>query len=266
VLLPINTNELLTGAAIFVRVTGIIALLPIFGEGSVPVRIRIFLSIALAIGMFSTVPYQYTSTIALQLADPVVFAFTVAKELLIGVVIGFSSKLAFDGIVMAAGIISVQMGFSTSAIFMPGSDMESNGFSALHRIIVILVFLSLNLHFMYLASIAESFRLIPIGFAWPSGGLIEMLVISSGGIFVTALQLAAPLLVGLLFATAALGVISRTVPQANVFVMSFPVSFFVGLLLYMAILPLFPGWLSEYFSAKHVEVLAAIKGLTHAVR
>ena len=79
----------------------------------------------------------------------------------------------------------------------------------------------------------------------------------SSGIFLTAVQLAAPILVGLLFSTAALGLINRAVPQANVFVMSFPANFFVGLFLYMAMLPLLPGWLENYFKNSQEQIMSA---------
>ncbi len=261
-MLPIDTIQLLTAAAVFLRITGIVSLLPLFGEGSVPVRVRIILSAALAVGVYPSIPESYGLSLQTSLSDVWIFSFVMAKELLIGVVIGYTAKLAFEGVVMAAYIVGVQMGFSTSTIFMPDSDATTNAFSALHRLLIVLIFLSLNLHHMYLTSMVDSFRMIPFGFAWPSASLSELLVSFSGSIFVTALQLAAPTLIGLLFTTAALGLISRAVPQANVFVMSFPVSFFAGLIIYMATLPMLPGWLRGHFSESQMQLLAALKSLT----
>jgi flagellar biosynthetic protein FliR len=259
---PIDTNQILTATAVFLRVLGIITLLPLFGEGGVPLRVRIIISVALSFGIYPLIPANYANLVheAVRIGFSAI-ALLIAKELLIGVVIGFCAKLAFDGIVMSAYIVGIQMGFNTSNIFLPDSTDATNGFSAMHRILIILIFLSLNMHHIYLTSIYDTFRIIPIGFAMPSAGLAEVMIQTSAAIFMTALQLAAPTLVGLLFATAALGLISRAVPQANVFVLSFPVSFFTGLIIYMAMLPMLPGWLRGHFIGSQEQMMTAISTL-----
>lgn len=259
---PLDTDQIFTAACIFLRITGIVALLPLFGEGGVPVRVRIMLAGALTVGTYPLIPKEYEATVHTAVSSGVVgLTFLILKEILIGVVLGYTAKLAFDGIVMAANVVGIQMGFNTSNIFLPDSGDTTNGFSALHRLLIILIFLSLNLHHIYLGSINDSFRLIPPGFAWPTSNLTEIMVQVSSSIFVTALQLAAPTLVGLLFATAALGLISRTVPQANVFVLSFPVSFFTGLFVYIAMLPMLPGWLRSHFMENQTHMMAALAAL-----
>ncbi|MCX6116986.1 MAG: flagellar biosynthetic protein FliR [Proteobacteria bacterium] len=258
---PIDSNQILTAGVIFLRITAIVSLLPLFGDSNVPVRVRILLSAALSVAIYPLVPANYGDAVMTALSGPFLTAIFIAKEALIGIVIGYTAKLAFDGIVMAANIVSVQMGFNTSNIFLPGSEETTNGFSATHRLLIVLIFLSLNMHYMYISSIADSFRLIPAGFAWPSNTLSGIMVHLSATIFVTALQLAAPTLVGLLFATAALGLISRTVPQANVFVLSFPISFFTGLLVYMATLPMLPGWLQSHFTSSQNDLISSLAAL-----
>ncbi len=260
---PIHTDQILTAAAVFLRITGIVSLLPLFGENSVPVRVRIMLSAALAVGIYPVLPPSYNVGMHEAMSGILPLSMLIMKEMLIGMVLGYSAKLAFDGIVMAANVVGIQMGFNTSNIFLPDSHESTNGFSALHRILIVLVFFSLNMHHVYLTSIMDSFRLIPLGFAWPSASLNNILVHTTAGIFVTALQLAAPTLVGLLFSTAALGLISRAVPQANVFVMSFPINFFTGLFIYMAMLPMLPGWLRGHFADSQTHLISALAALVH---
>lgn len=260
---PIDTDQILTGAAVFLRILGIVSLLPLFGEGAVPVKVRIMLSAALAIGIYPVLPPGFNRGIHEAMTGIGMLSMLIMKEVLIGMVLGYSAKLAFDGIVMAANVVGIQMGFNTSNIFLPESHESTNGFSAFHRLLIILVFFSLNMHHIYLNSIMDSFRLIPLGFAWPTAALNGIIVSISAGVFVTALQLAAPTLVGLLFSTAALGLISRAVPQANVFVMSFPVNFFTGLFIYMAMLPMLPGWLQSHFAANQNQIMAALAALVH---
>jgi flagellar biosynthetic protein FliR len=256
-----DTGDILTAAATFLRISCIVSLLPLFGEANVPVRVRILLSVALTAGIYPLLPANYERQVTAALTDVATLSLLIIKEMLIGLVLGYTAKLAFDGIVMAANMVGIQMGFNTGSIFMPDSEEQTNGFSALHRLLIILIFLALNMHHIYIKSIWDSFSLIPLGQAIPNGSLQTILLNVSGAIFVTAIQLSAPILVGLLFSTAALGLINRAVPQANVFVMSFPANFFVGLFLYMALLPLLPGWLQTHFleSQKHLfTALAAI--------
>jgi flagellar biosynthetic protein FliR len=184
------------------------------------------------------------------------------KEMLIGITLGYVSKLAFDGIVMAAGMVGIQMGFNTASVFLPDGQETTNGFSALHRLLIVLIFLALNLHHIYIKSIWDSFRVIPVGMALPTGSLQILLLSITSGIFLTAIQLSAPILVGLLFSTAALGLINRAVPQANVFVLSFPTNFFIGLFLYMALLPMLPGWIQSHFEMSQRQIAAALTSIS----
>ena len=252
-----DTLDILTATATFLRIACIVALLPLFGEANVPVRVRILLSLALTAGIYPILPKSYSAGVAIALQDVASLCMLMFREMLIGVVLGYVAKLAFEGLVMAASLIGIQMGFNTASIFMPDSAEQTNGFSALHRLLIILIFLALNMHHIYIKSIWDSFTMIPIGHAMPTGNLQSMLLTASSGIFLSAIQLAAPILVGLLFSTAALGLINRAVPQANVFVMSFPANFFVGLFLYMAMLPLLPGWLENHFKTSQEQIMTA---------
>ncbi len=257
-----DTAYIMTAAAAFLRISSIVALLPLFGESNVPVRVRIILSAAITAGIVPILPDSYKTLVSRSLLDIESTCLLMTKEILIGVVLGYVAKLAFDGIVMAAGMVGIQMGFNTSSVFLPDTEEQTNGFSALHRLLIILIFLGLNLHHIYIKSIWDSFQSIPIGAALPSGELPALMLSISSGIFSTAVQLAAPILVGLLFSTAALGLINRAVPQANVFVMSFPANFFVGMFLYMALLPLLPGWLQSHFQSSQSQITAALTTLS----
>jgi flagellar biosynthetic protein FliR len=256
-----DTAQIMTAVTAFLRISGIVALLPLFGDSNVPVRARLLLSLALSAGIVPILPGTYKSIVIQNLLSIETTGLMLAKEILIGLVMGYTAKLAFDGIVLAAAMVGIQMGFNTASIFMPDADEQTNGFSAFHRLLIILIFLALNLHHIYIKAIWDSFQLLPIGSALPSSSLATLLLTVSSAIFGTAVQLSAPILVGLLFSTAALGLINRAVPQANVFVMSFPANFFVGLLLYMALLPLLPGWLQSHFQSSQSQITAALTTL-----
>jgi len=232
--------------------------LPIFGDSPTPVQIRILMAIALTFCLFPIIGQTW------QAATPVGpwgWLLIVGKELLIGLMIGYVAKLVFDGLVMASSLVAYQMGFGMSNLMIPDAGAQMDSFTAFHRCLVMLIFLGLNLHLMFMKSMADTFRLIPAGMVDINNGLGQSLIQYTAAVFATGLQLAAPVIIALLFTMAALGLMARAVPQMNVFTLSFPISFFIGILVYIASLPFFPDWMSGLFEESYENVYTVIRGL-----
>jgi len=253
-----DPNQLLVGALAFLRIGGILFALPIIGDAPTPVRARILLALALTLGLYPLLPPNWAPNLAL---DVLTVGSYVVREIVIGLTIGFFARVAFDGLMMAATIVSYQMGFGTASLFLPDYSEKLDSFSAFHRMIVMLIFLSLGLHQIFISAIVDTFTLIPGGAAHFSGPLTKMVIELTAGMLAISIQLAAPVLVALLFTMAALGLIARTVPNMNAFIMSFPASFCVGLVVYIATLPLFPDWMREHFLEVNEQIFGAIRSM-----
>lgn len=255
----IDLPIIITGAMIFMRVGGVFFALPIFGDAPTPVRVRILLSVAVTLCLLPMVPTNW-------LRDPnpefMALCLLLIRELFIGVVIGYLSRLVFDGFIMAANVVGYQMGFGTSNLFLPDAAMSLDGFAAFHRILVMLIFLSLSLHHIFVQAIVDTFYFIPAGGAVLNGGLLKTLITLSGKVLSVAVQLSAPIIVALLFSMAALGLLARAVPQLNVFTVSFPVNFFLGLLVYIATLPFLPSWMRDQIMAAQQDIFTAVRHMT----
>lgn len=260
-LFNIPVEEILRGVLIFLRIGGMLFALPVFGDQPTPVQARILMTLALTFGLYPIVPHTWGMGIDM---DVIAVGVTVVRELFIGLMIGFVARLMFDAILVAAGLVGYQMGFGTAELFMPGFDQQINAFSALHRLLMMLIFLGLNLHHVYLKTIAETFTLLPTGAAIVGPTLGTNILEYTATIFSSAMELAAPIIVALMFTMTALGLLARTVPQMNVFVISFPVSFVVGLLVYIATIPLFPGWLESHFQTSSHQIIATLQGMRGA--
>lgn len=243
---------------VFLRIGAIYFALPIIGDSPTPLRVRILLSLATAICVIPLLPNNWVGDLSL---GPVTIGVVVIKELLIGLVLGFAARLAFDGLIMAASIVGYQMGFGTANLLVPDAQMQMDGFTAFHRILMILIFFSLNMHHTYIYAIFDTFTYIPLGLSHFSNDFAPFFIKATSAVFTTALQLAAPVLVALMFAMAALGLVARTVPQMNIFTISFPVSFFIGLVVYVSTFPFLPGWLETHFLSIHSGVRNAVIGL-----
>lgn len=252
--LPVQ--DILMATLVFVRIGAILMTLPVFGEQAVPVRIRIILAAGLTFGIFPLVPPQWLNGLP---DDVVPFILLVAKEVVVGLTIGFLAKVIFEAMVMASSVVGFQMGFGTASMMMPDMDPGANSFTALHRILVILIFLSLDLYQLFFRAVIESFQYIPASSAFMNGSIGQIVVQVTAGMFLVSLQLAAPVLVALMFTMAALGLLAKTVPQINIFTISFPVSFFVGLLVYIASLAFYPAWIRDHISAGQDQVMASIR-------
>lgn len=255
----IPINDVLRGLLIFLRVGGILFALPVFGDQPTPVRARLLLSAALAYGLSPVIPQAWGTPLPTELLSLV---GCVARELIVGLLLGFLARVAFEGMLMAASTVGYQMGFGTATLFMPDASEQMNGFTAFHRLIVILLFFGLDLHQLFLKGMVESFQIVPAGHATISAPIYRMVVDVTAQIFAIGIQLAAPILVALMFTMAALGLVARTVPQFNVFIMSFPASFIIGILIYIATLPFFPDWMTNHF--EHVGEMFA--GALRALR
>jgi flagellar biosynthetic protein FliR len=239
----IPVHVLLSISLVFVRISAILAILPFFGDSPVPVRIRILFSVALTAIIWPLIPASWGQNLPTSILP---YALVVVKEAALGMTIGFLAKVLFDGIIAAASLVGYQMGFGTASLFIPDAGQQMDSFTAFHRIVVLLLFLAMDFHHVYLSALTETFRALGPGQFWINSQNIELLISHSALVFSSAIQLAAPVLIALLFATAALGLMARAVPQLNVFIISFPVGFFIGLLVYIASLPFFPNTMENY--------------------
>lgn len=254
-----DVNTIINHGLAFLRVGGMVFSLPVLGDAPTPVPARILLSAALTTAIAHTVPQ---AAVIAPDADAIMLAAMVIKELVIGIALGYLARVSFDGLLMAASITGYQMGFGTASLFLPDAGAQMDTFTSFHRVIMMTIFLMLNLHHLFIDAILTTFNLVPLGkvsiaIAPLSSTLLEV----SGSLFKVALQLGAPVLIALMFTQAALGLVARAVPQLNVFVISFPVSFATGMVVYIATLPFFPEWMGAHYLGVKDHFLTAIKSM-----
>lgn len=231
----------------FCRISALLFTLPIFSDTPVPNQVRVLLACALTLFLFSSFPENQLTRIG-NINDNFNLIALVISEIIIGVSLGFIVKITFASITMAASFVGYQMGFGTGDLFIQAQDGQQTSFTVLHQTLVFLIFFALNFHLTILAALKDTYIALPINSLAINRNFILQIINITGDIFVISMQLAAPILIAIMFATAAMGLVARSVPQVNVFVVSFPVGFFLGLSVYLACLPFFPEWLTGHFS------------------
>ncbi|MCS7234210.1 MAG: flagellar biosynthetic protein FliR [Synergistetes bacterium] len=218
---------------ILLRITTFLIFAPVFNSRIFPMMARLGLAFFLAL--------IYFYSVGLSLNFPSVsawdFVFYALREFLIGLVMGFYVSLIFSAFQLAGTIYGYQMGFGIISILDPEA-MESVSLTGqLKYLLAILLFFATDCHHGLLLALFNSFRLIPIGAMSFKGALVKELFSVLSGSFLIALQIALPIMAILLIIDIGLGIIGRTIPQLNVFIIGFPLKIAIAFLTLMFILP-----------------------------
>lgn len=235
---------------IFARITGIFSTAPIFGSRNVPVIIKAGLSLVLTCILF---PLVFNERVTLP--DSLLgYFFIVAGELLIGLIIGFAASLVFSAVQMAGQILDMQIGFGIVNVLDPQSGQQLPLIGNFKYILALLVFLATNSHHMLLAALFSSFKLIPVTGLMFQANVAEVIVDMVGGIFVIAMKISFPILLSILLTDVALGILARTMPQMNIFVVGVPIKIIVGLFVLTLALPFYIMFLEVVFSGMYKDI------------
>lgn len=226
---------------VLIRCGSIIFAAPIFGAMNVPMQVKLGLSMLLAL-----ILTPLTAHVAMP--DTVISTVvSLAGEAFIGASIGLCMKFVFTGIEYAGQVASFQMGIGMASAYDPINSSQVTVLGKFMSILTLLVFLSVNGHLMIILALKKSFEVIPpYGFHF-SGALIENMVVFSKEIFILAVKFAAPVIAILVFTNIALGIMARTVPQLNMFVVGFAITIFVGFVMIALSMPVFETAVNSVF-------------------
>lgn len=146
------------------------------------------------------------------------------EQMLIGIAIGFSAKIVFAAIDLAGEYIGFQMGLNFATFYDPLNASQTPVTTEFISLLGLLVFLSINGHLMFFATLAHSFTAMPIGGVFFGSSVWTALAQLGAKIFAAGLLLALPVIVALMIINIALGVLTRAAPQLNLFALGFPLT------------------------------------------
>jgi len=225
--------EVITFLLVVGRTSGLMVTAPFWSSRAVPLPVRVWLAMLLATAIYPT---------AKGIAAPVelnLFGLFLALggELLFGVMLGWLAQLLFSAVRLAGQQIEIRSGLGLIQLVDPQEGGQTGVFGAFLEAMAGLIFFSLNGHHLMYQALASSFQVFPLNGEKFLPRLVEGLVSDSAEIFVIALKLSAPVLIGLLLSDIVLGMISRAIPQMNVFLVAQPLQFGFVLLLLLLSLP-----------------------------
>lgn len=217
---------------IFVRVSSFFLMMPLFSYRTIPAAHKIGLSFFLAWIMFYAIDPP-----ALEVNGA--FYLLIIKEALVGLLIGFAAYMILSAIQIAGGFIDFQMGFAIANVIDPQTGAQSPLLGQYLYTLGLLLLLSINGHHLLIDGIFYSYRFIPIDQPWlPLGNanIAEYVVKSFSSVFMMALQMSIPVVGSLFLVDIALGIVARTVPQLNIFVVGLPVKTLAGFIVIIAVM------------------------------
>lgn len=216
------------------RVAGVLGAMPVLGGRGVPARVKLSLALLITFLLLPALPLQ---TWPLQPHGIWDWLGLVTQEVLFGLLLGFAAQLPILAMQMAGELIGLQMGFGIAAVLDPETGSQENPLASLLRNTALLLFLVFNGHHIVLKALADSFQALPPGGLHLSPDLLDQGIGLTGHLLDLGLRLGAPALAALLLAEVGLGLIARTVPQMNIFIVGFPLKIGLGFAMLALTLP-----------------------------
>ncbi|AZN40867.1 flagellar biosynthetic protein FliR [Paenibacillus albus] len=220
---------------IFCRITAFFVVAPVFSTRNVPNTFKLGFCFFISLLVFLTYGLKQT------IVPDAEYILAIIREILAGVLLGFTAYLFFTIINTAGSFIDMQIGFGMANILDPMTGASAPLLGNFKGMIATLVFLSINGHHFLLSALIQSYEWIPISNALfahiHSGSISSFMTTMLVQSFMLALQMSAPLVVAMFLTDVGLGFLARTAPQYNVFVIGIPIKLLVGLLMLSVMMP-----------------------------
>ncbi len=226
---------------VFIRTGAFLLALPFFSAVNIPRPMRIALAACLALLIAPQLP-----PLPVQQLGLFSLIGLIVRETCIGLLLGFVGRLIFFATEMAATIIATELGLNMGMLMDPSSRQSQPVTGVILYLLTTMVMLTLNLHHGILLGFARTFDVLPLGGGQLNHSLFEAVIGRTAQIFVVALQIAAPIMAVSFVITVFFAVMSRAVPQMNVFGESFGFKIAAGLVVFGFTLQLTAQYVANY--------------------
>ena len=218
---------------VFVRISVMLFLLPVFSQTEMPRLVRIGLGLLITFVVVRVIPH------VAPLGGLGNLFVAIVSQIFVGLVFAFAAFLLFVGIQFAGEIIDIQIGFAVVNIINPLTSQSVTVIGEFQLAMATLLYLAMDAHHALLRGVAASFSLVPLPYAAApdilAGDLIRFF---SQSLFIV-FEIAAPVAISLFIVNVTLGLMARVAPQMNVFIVGFPLQIGVGLAMLVVTIPLF---------------------------
>jgi flagellar biosynthetic protein FliR len=237
---------------VLARLSPLFLLAPLFSSKMVPGRVR---AVGLAIGLSPVV----TAGHAHLPTDVMGIGSLMTKELLVGAAFAYALAATFSALAVAGSFLDTSIGFSYGGLVDPVNGNQSSVLSSAYSMIGLLVFIAIGGDAWVIRGLARTYDVVGLT-DYPSlGRMVAGAGAAFGQVFASAIEVAGPVLLALTLTDAAFGVVSRVVPNLNVFQVGLPAKVVVGILLVGATMPFVAGWLGNQLQTDVGAALQTLK-------
>lgn len=242
---------------ILMRMTGFVAMNPLWGRANVPARIKAGMALVLTV---------FVHSLSLNVVVPVPataieLSIRLLLELALGYLVGIVMQFFFFVPLMTGHVIDSQMGTTMSESYDPtmGTNISLTG--AVLNIAMIMIFFAAGGHITLLRILMNVSEIIPYGAVSIGPDIVQPLLTLFSSCLVLSVKLSLPILAAELIGQLGMGILMKVIPQINVFAINFELKIIVGLVLVALLLPL----MSEFILGMEKQMLVAIEQMLKAV-
>ena len=242
---------------ILVRIVSFVFVAPFFGDSAVPRKVKVGLSLFVAIFMYNIVnkpDLDYTSAVG--------YSVIVVREVMTGLLIGFAAYICNSIILFAGNIIDMDMGFSMAMEFNPSLNTQSTITGNFYYYLVMLILVASDMHSFILRAVCDSFTVVPIGkavFDWDH--LVLSITKYMGDMFVIGFRIFLPFFACIMILNCVLGIMAKVAPQMNMFSVGMQLKLLVGFAVLFLTIFLVPTVANFIFNEIKTMVVLIIEGL-----
>lgn len=235
---------------VFVRITGMFFLSPIFGRRNIPNNYKIGFCFIFSVIVANSVPVSELSAYSSLMS----YVVLIGKELILGLMMGFISYMLFSSIYIAGQLIDMRIGFGMVSVYDPITNVQIPISADFYVIFATLFMLITDSHHLLIKAMVDSYTILPIGEGQFSGTLLKQVVELFANVFIIGFKIAAPVTATILITDLALGIISKSMPQLNIFMLGMPVKIIVGLSIILLTIGAFRGIVNVIMQGTYEEI------------
>lgn len=217
---------------IFVRIGTAMMIMPGIGDSFVPQNVRLYIALSLSL-VLAPVMYPYMPSPIPAL--PLLFVLIV-MEFVIGIFFGTIARILMLALDTAGMVISMASGLSNAQLFNPIMATQGSIVGAFLSVTGVLVLFASDMHHLMFQGLAESYTMFPIGAIPDTASMADMISRAIAGSFLVGVQIGAPFLTISLLLYVGMGVLSRLMPQLQVFLLALPVQILISLVMLTMVL------------------------------
>jgi flagellar biosynthetic protein FliR len=242
---------------ILIRISSFFVTVPLFSYRTIPTSHKVGLAVFLSWIMYYTIeipPLQFDEY----------YVLLILKEIAVGLLLGLIAFIVISAIQIVGGFIDFQMGFAIANVVDPQTGAQSPLMGQFLYIISLLFLLSVNGHHLLIDGIFYSYQTIPLDQLWVPFGDEDMLnhiITTFNSMFIVAFQMSLPIVGSLFLVDVALGIVARTVPQLNIFVVGMPLKILASFVMIIVMMSVFLMLVGNLFE----QALYAMRGLMQII-